>query len=313
MRYTRQAGLTLVELMISLAIGVFLLGGIAAAYIAMRTTTAETVALSEVQQNGRMAISLLTTDIQQAGFRGMLPEFHANTTAPAPFGADCSWGLNGGSFPQAALGNFATIWGRTLPLGGAVMGCIANAAAESDVIQIKRGAGPAIVPAAIQADRFYLESNVSQGNIFPGTVAAAGFTLGEIWPYLHHVYFVTTENFDGQAIPVLARMELRNNGGPTMVQTMMLDGIERIRFYYGVDLNDDNVIDSYLAANDMPAVLWQADTKVLAVKVFVLARATRPDNNFQDNNSYDLGDGVAFVPDDNFRRMLFSTTVNLTN
>lgn len=313
MRYTRQAGLTLVELMISLAIGVFLLGGIAAAYIAMRTTTAETVALSEVQQNGRMAISLLTADIQQAGFRGMLPEFSDSTTAPVPFAGDCSWGLNGGSFPQAALGNFPTIWGRTLPLGGAAMGCIANAVAESDVIQIKRGAGPAVVPAGIQAGRYYLETNATQGNIFPGTVAAAGFTLGEIWPYLHHVYFVTSEVFDGQAIPVLARMELRNNGGPTMVQTMMLDGIERIRFYYGVDLNDDNVIDSYLAANDMPAVLWQADTKVLAVKVFVLARATRPDNNFQDNNSYDLGDGVAFVPDDNFRRMLFSTTVNLTN
>lgn len=313
MRYTRQMGLTLVELMISLAIGVFLLGGITAAYIAMRSATTETIALSEIQQNGRMAISLLTADIQQAGFRGMLPKFHANTAAPVPFPGDCSWGLNGGSFPQAALGNFPAIWGRTLPLGGAAMGCVANAVANSDIIQIKRGAGPAIVPAAIQADRFYLESNVSEGVIFPGTAVAPGLVQGEIWPYLHHVYFVTTEIFDGQTIPVLSRMELRNNGGPAMVQTMMLDGIESIRFYYGVDLNDDSIIDSYLAANAMPAALWQADTKVLAVRVFVLARASRPDNDFVNNSSYDLGDGVAFVPNDNFRRMLFSTTVNLTN
>ena len=313
MRYTKQAGLTLMELMISLAIGVFLLGGITAAYIAMRSTTAETVSLSEVQQNGRMAISLLTADIQQAGFRGMLPQFSASTTAPAPFAGECSWGLNGGSFPQAGLGNFPAIWGQTLPVGGAAIGCVAGALANSDIIQVKRGAGPAIAPAAIRADRYYLESNVNQAVIFPGTVAAPGLNLGEIWPYVHHVYFVTNEIFDGQAVPVLARMELRNNGGPAMVQTMMLDGIERIRFYYGVDLNDDAVIDSYLAANAMPAALWQADTKVLAVQVFVLVRATRPDNNYQNQSSYDLGDGVAFVPNDNFRRMLFSTTVSLVN
>ena len=313
MRYTKQAGLTLMELMISLAIGVFLLGGITAAYIAMRSTTTETVALSEMQQNGRMALSMLTTDIQQSGFRGMLPKFSSDTTAPAPFGNDCSWGLNGGSFPQAGLGNFPPIWGRTLVGGGAAMGCIANAVTDSDIIQIKRSASPAVVAAALQNDRYYLESNASQGVIFPGTAAAAGLNLGEIWPYLHHVYFITTEVFDGQAVPVLSRMELRNAGGPQMQQTMLLDGIERIRFYYGVDLNDDAVIDSYLAANNMPAALWQADTRVRAVKVFVLARATRADVNYTNTNSYDLGDGVAFAPNDNFRRMLFSTTISLMN
>lgn len=313
MQNIKQAGLTLVELMISMAIGVFLLGGVTAAYLAMRSTTTETIALSEMQQNGRMALSLLSADIQQAGFRGMLPEFTSDMTAPAPFAADCSWGLNGGSFPQAGLGNFPPIWGRTLAGAGAAIGCVAGAVANSDIIQIKRAAAPAVLPAALQNDRFYLESNANQGIIFPGTAAVAGLTLGEIWPYLHHVYFVTNEVFDGQTIPVLSRMELRNNGGPAMVQTMLLDGIERVRFHYGVDLNDDAVIDSYLTANNMPAALWQADAKVLAVKVFVLARATRPDVNYQNNNSYDLGDGVAFVPDDNFRRMLFSTTVSLLN
>lgn len=311
MRYTKQAGLTLMELMISMVIGVFLLGGITAAYIAMRSTTTETVALSEMQQNGRMALSMLAADIQQAGFSGMLPTLSNNTTAPAPFANDCNWGLNGGSFPQAALGNFPPIWGRTMVAGGGAIGCVANAVANSDIIQIKRATGPAV--AALQNDRFYLESNAIEGVIFPGTAAAAGLDMGEIWPYLHHVYFVTNEVFDGQTIPVLSRMELRNAGGPQMQQNMLLDGIERIRFFYGVDLNDDTVIDSYLAANNMPAALWQVDTNVRAVKVVVLARATRPDVNYTNTNSYDLGDGVAFAPNDNFRRMLFSTTISLMN
>ncbi|HEY9042151.1 MAG TPA: pilus assembly protein PilW, partial [Rheinheimera sp.] len=62
--------MTLMELIISMVIGIFLLGGITVAYLAMRTTTVETVALSEMQQNGRMALSLLTADIQLAGFKG---------------------------------------------------------------------------------------------------------------------------------------------------------------------------------------------------------------------------------------------------
>lgn len=311
MQNIKQTGMTLMELMISMVIGVFLLGGITVAYLAMRTTTAETVALSEMQQNGRMALSLLTADIQLAGFRGMLPTYSSNVVAPAPFANDCSWGLNGGSFPQAGMGNFPPVWGRTLVGGGAAIGCVQNAVANSDIIQIKRGAGPAIAPAAIQADRFYLEANGTEGIIFSG--GPVGINLGEIWTYLHHVYFVTTENFDGQNIPVLTRMELRNQNGPVMQNNVLLDGIERIRFYYGVDLNSDNEIDSYIAANNMPAALWQADARVLAVRVFVLVRAVRPDANYLNENSYDLGDGVAYVPDDNFRRMLFSSTVNVVN
>lgn len=310
----KQAGITLLELIISLAIGVFLLGGVTAAWLAMRTTTTETVALSEIQQNGRMAISMLTADIQQAGFRGMLPTFlGAGMTAPAPFAGDCNWGLNGGSFPQAALGNFPTLWGRTMNAAGGAIGCVVDAVANSDIIQIKRGAGPAVAPGALLANRYYLESNGNQGVIFAGPAGATGLEQGEIWPYLHHVYFVTNENFDGIAVPVLARMELQNVGGPVMQRAMLLDGVERIRFYYGVDLNNDFEIDSYLAANNMPVSLWQADARVLAVKVVVLARASRPDNNYRNGNSYDLGDGVAYVPNDNFRRLLFSTTVSITN
>ena len=311
MQINMQRGFTLMEVMISLAIGVFLLGGVTAAYLAMRSATTETVSISEIQQNGRMAIALLSADIQQAGFSGMLSDLGSITAAPAAFAGDCNSGLNGGSFPQAASGNFPSIWGVTMAAAGNVMGCVVNAAADSDVIQVKRGGGPPVVAGAMQANRFYLESNSAQGAIFPGTAAAPGFNLGEIWSYFHHVYYVTTEVFDGNAIPVLARMELVNNGGPVMQQNMLLDGIERIRFYYGIDSNDDNVVDSYIAPNNMPATLWQANAQLKAVKIYVLARASRPDVNYQNLNTYDLGDGVAFTPQDNFRRLLFSTTVSI--
>lgn len=317
MRYIKQAGLTLVELMISLAIGVFLLGGVTAAYLAMRTATVETVAMSEMQQNGRMALSMLTTDIQQAGFRGMLPTFNTNTSAPAPFAGDCNAGLNGGSFPQDGLGEFPVIWGRTLAVAGGAIACINNAVADSDILQIKRATGPALpdpLPAgALDARQYYLEASGSEGNIFAGNIGPVGIAQAEIWPYRHHVYFVTTEVVDGVAVPVLARMELVNNGGPQMQQALLLDGIERISFAFGADMNGDNQIDGYIASDNMPAALWQADTDIIAVRVNVLVRATRPDNDYINANTYDLGGGNVFTPNDSFRRMLFSSTVHIAN
>ena len=314
MKRPQQVGMTLVEVLISMMIGVFLLGGVTAAYLAMRTTTKETVSMSEMQQNGRMALDLLAADIQQAGFRGMLPAFNTSVvSAPVFAGTDCSWGLNGGSFPIAGAGNFSVLWGDTLTAANA-LGCINDANANSDVIQIKRATGPAVAAAAaLQANRFYLEASGAQGVIFAGTVAPPGIPSAEIWPYQHHVYYVTNENFDGVQVPVLARYQLVNNGGAQMQRTLLLDGIERIRFYYGTDMDNDNQIDAYIAADNMPAGLWQANTRVLAVKIVVLARALRPDQDYTNVNSYDLGDGVAYEPQDNFRRMLFSTTVSTTS
>lgn len=313
MKLKRQAGLTLIEVIISLSIGVFLLGGVTAAYLAMRTTTTETVTMSELQQNGRMAIDLLAADIQQAGFRGMLPNFHSNqVTAPAFAGTDCSWGLNGGSFPVAGAGNFPVMWGASLN-SASTLGCISDANTNSDVIQIKRATGPALAaPFALQANRFYLEASGSQGIIFPGTAAPTGLDSAEVWPYQHNVYYITNETFGGVTVPVLARMQLINDGGPSMQRTLLLDGVERIRFYFGTDTDNDNEIDSYVSAANMPNVLWQANIKVLAVKIVVLARSTKSDKKYTNDNVYDLGDGIDYKPGDNFRRMVFSTTVKIT-
>ena len=61
-------GFTLVELMIALLIGLFLTGGLLTLMFAMRRSTTTQAGLSQLQDDERMGMSILTSAIQSAGY-----------------------------------------------------------------------------------------------------------------------------------------------------------------------------------------------------------------------------------------------------
>lgn len=65
-----QQGMTLIEIMIALLIGAFLLGGILHIFINSKQTYRMQEGLSRMQENGRFAMSFLERDIRMAGFWG---------------------------------------------------------------------------------------------------------------------------------------------------------------------------------------------------------------------------------------------------
>ncbi len=65
---SRQAGFSLIELMITMLIGLFMIGGIISVFISSSQNYRVQRALSEVQDKGRFAIQKLREDIQNAGF-----------------------------------------------------------------------------------------------------------------------------------------------------------------------------------------------------------------------------------------------------
>lgn len=75
-----QSGITLIEILISLLIGVFLLGGILEVFISSKQTYKIQENLSRLQENGRFALEFLTKDIQPAGFMGCNSRIPINNT-----------------------------------------------------------------------------------------------------------------------------------------------------------------------------------------------------------------------------------------
>ena len=66
----RQAGMTLIEVMIAMLLGVFLLGGMLQVFSSSRLTYRVHEATARMQETGRMALETLSRDIRMAGFWG---------------------------------------------------------------------------------------------------------------------------------------------------------------------------------------------------------------------------------------------------
>jgi type IV pilus assembly protein PilW len=84
-----QKGMTLIEIMIALLIGAFLLGGVLQIFIGSKQTNRMQENLSRLQENGRFALDFLTNDIRMAGYAECLV-----FTVPTPITGTNNDGLN---------------------------------------------------------------------------------------------------------------------------------------------------------------------------------------------------------------------------
>ena len=66
--YGRQLGLTLIELMIAMLVGLFLLAGIVMVFINSNRSNHMQENLARLQENGRFAIEFLTKDTRMVGY-----------------------------------------------------------------------------------------------------------------------------------------------------------------------------------------------------------------------------------------------------
>ncbi len=320
-----QQGFSLLEIIISLSVGLVLFAGIMSVFVGMRTTTQETNSLGALQENGRFALSMITEDLMRQSFWGDLvaplssSNVSSNDLPSFPATGDCTGqGLNNSSFPQAT-GHFRTLWGMTASTSSPI-NCIDDASIGSDVLQLKRVlANPFAVGTVgndADSNQFFLNTNSSNGTIFPGKSNLPVINNAQVWQYLHHVYYVKDESQGDISVPVLMRGALSNAGGDLMLFQPMIDGIEIIHLMYGVDTDGDGSVNAYISPNVMTTNYWDnANAKILAVKVYILARDILPDADYVNETTYLLGD-LSFTPDttnNHYRRLLLNSTVTLYN
>ena len=66
----KQKGLSLVELLISITLGLILLTGVMKVFLSSKTVFSTQQALSRIQETGRLAVDFMSRDIRMAGFMG---------------------------------------------------------------------------------------------------------------------------------------------------------------------------------------------------------------------------------------------------
>ncbi|WP_421286149.1 PilW family protein [Aeromonas veronii] len=318
-------GFTLVEWLVAMLLGLFLLAGVFTVFVMSRSSSEDAFDQSELQENGRLAIRLISQDIKWAGFFGAYtgqstqvgPSLTLSAGSIVPASSDCLDERSVGSLPSNA-GPIRGLWvsrvSTTKGLAGFACILAADRVANSDVISIKRLVGrPIPASEGLDTNRFYMATNSQEARVIKGSETRPLFGANnesQIWEYQHYIYYLSQE--DG--IPVLRKRYLTVNGGSSLIGGAMAEGVEHMVLMYGVDdsLIPDGRIDRYMSTDQMTTQRWN-EGRVLGARLFLLIRAVRESSRYKNNNSYQLGNITVNGGGDGYRRLLLESSIALRN
>lgn len=320
----KTKGFTLIEWLIAMVIGVFLLGGVLSIYVSSRATTEDVFDQSELQENGRLAMRMITQDLRWAGFWGdytgmpMQKDAGVSLSSGAVISGsnDCIDERGEGSFPSSTTVTRA-LWVARVDASKNMTGfsCITPSSriANSDVISIKRLIGRPLT-GSLDSNRFYMATTTQAAYIFRGNEVAPTDTAmpaRQIWEYQHYIYYLASGS---SGIPELRKRMLTANGGSFLITGSMADGIESIVVLYGVDTTPvpDGVIDKYVGSVNVSSQEWN-EGRVVSARVFILVRSLQASAKYKNNNVYQVGNISVSGNGDGFRRLLLESSVAIRN
>lgn len=324
-------GMSLVELMIAITIGLVILAGVIGIFSATSTARNEVERTSRQIENGRYAMELLSDDIKLAGFYGELNVGSVGTPSSLP--DPCSTTL--------------TDWQSAIPLhlqgydnASSPPSCIGSSLkSNTDLLVVRRTsactAGVSGCPAAasgtpyVQVSQCETESTATPYTI--GLYGTASFTLRKkdcatatpLREYFVRTYFISTDNGQGQSIPTLKRRDMT---GSTTIETPLVEGIEYMHFVYGIDYTGDGLPDAYTpdpgtftyggCSNCTAVNNWM---NVMTVHIYLLARNIETSPGYTDTKTYNLGTDTAGAEvsvgpfNDGYRRHVYASVVRVIN
>ncbi|TNJ00734.1 PilW family protein [Aeromonas veronii] len=318
-------GFTLVEWLVAMLLGLFLLAGVFTVFVMSRSSSEDAFDQSELQENGRLAIRLISQDIKWAGFFGAYtgqstqvgPSLTLSAGSIVPASSDCLDERPVGSLPSNA-GPIRGLWvsrvSTTKGLAGFACILAADRVANSDVISIKRLVGrPIPASEGLDTNRFYMATNSQEARVIKGSETRPLFGANnesQIWEYQHYIYYLSQE--DG--IPVLRKRYLTVNGGSSLIGGAMAEGVEHMILMFGIDdsVIPDGRIDRYMSTDQMTTQRWN-EGRVLGARLFLLIRAARESSRYKNNNSYQLGNITVNGGGDGYRRLLLESSIALRN
>lgn len=313
-RTLRQAGLTLIELMISMAIGLVLLAAITSLIVAQSSNRNELEKSSRQIENGRYGSQVLRNDIQLAGFYGQLisagtvPTYLPNPclTTPAMASPGTESLMNDIPVP---------IQGYDSPTTSPIPTCLPNADFQpnTDILVVRRA--DTRTATATDGVNLYLQASAGSSVLAIDSPTATGSSTATFPLYLDdlktiiaplrqyhvYIYFISPcdvpagggadctgqQDDNGHPIPTLKRLVLTYTTGTTVQWTMepLVEGIENMQLDYGIDTNGDGYPDNYIT-NPLTSTDW---SNVMAVRINLLARNIDCTTGYRDTKMYNLG------------------------
>ncbi len=299
-----DSGFTLVEMLVAVAITGLIGLSIMTLYINSSRTYDVQTQVAEAQQNVRAGIESIDWDLRMAGFD---PTFNAGTT-----------------ITTATKGRL----GFTLDITGGESDSIDNdldtIVDEADESRYADGdsndANETITfgfSNANDADLNGIVDDLNSDSIFNDVASLARDTGGGFQPIAENIQaiaFAYAVDSDGDGA-----LDFDDNGTPAnTADDRIYWSVQNGGNWFELDANGDNQItaaddtDSNGSINSVDTGIAVNLDDIRAVKIWVLGRTSRIDNNYTASQSYVVGDQV-LTHSDNFRRRLLSTVVTCRN
>jgi prepilin-type N-terminal cleavage/methylation domain len=309
-------GFSLIELMVAMVLGLLVVAGLINLFVANRKAYQVQSGNNFLQENLRIASDRIGWSLRMADFWGGNKSVVVNSSASAAVTAkgSCTGTWATAVDPTATDGGAVHGYdgAASFPLDTMCIGGAANYVPGSDVLVVRYADPQMLSPGPAEAGFAPAESSTISGNpkqVFllstPGTSAQlfAGAppstttikTHRYAYPYQIDMYYLrpcsvipsggskcTSSADGGLPLPTLMRMHLQNDG--TFVSEPVVDGIEQIKYEYGVTAKMDDVVPVYQKASNVTQ--W---ANVVAVRVSVVAVNPARDTAIPHAKTYTLG------------------------
>ena len=332
----KQAGLTLVELMLAMLIGLFLMLGTLTVFQQSRSNFRVADSVARLQENARFALDMMEPDIRLASFWGRSSEPGLiDTNIPGAVVVNCDTADNSAgmipptTYTQWTLNFLASLQAvdESSGYGHNVMGipCGPATAAQpqSDALVVRHASGQQIPPTP---NVIQVQTDLTRGQVFNDGAVPGGYDpAAQTHNVVSNVYYVNaTSDLDPNS-PSL-RVKTLVPGGTHQDQELM-SGVENLQIQVGIDTDGDMEVERYIdpdhdAINPTTAGTI-AGAQIIAVRLWMLMRADRPEVGFTDTLTYTTPDpdfnitpcapgGGCPYPNDH-RRLAVSKTMLLRN
>lgn len=303
--HARQQGMTLVELMVALTLGLMISLAVGTAFVESSRSTAEDDRYLRMIENGRFALSLVVTDLKMTSFWGELVD-PASIASAVSAGEDCDTDLLDAGSAIMVNNPHASPAVTQFDISGTACAALLGTVRPGTMqLVTKHTTGTALTTGAVDGV-LYLRSNGSTGSIIDDAGTAAPPTGFADWALDPSLYYVREEAGD---LPRLCRLKLVGAGFGALAATeCVADGIEQLHVEFGLDTDGDGLVDRYRSDPTLAEM-----GSALTARVWVLVRSESADPAYDNTKTYQLGDLVVAAANDNFYRRVFSSTVELRN
>lgn len=313
-----QRGLSLIELMIAITLGLVILSALAVIFANSSRSRTEMEKSNRQIENGRYAAQLLANNLRMAGYLAEFDPSLMSTDAlaapPDPCATATADLIN--ALPLHVQGvNDAT--SATKP------SCVSDLKDGSDILVVRRTSSCIVGSTGCTAFQngaphfqtslctpsiggYELAVPVEAGNnagyathYFTLDTSVGAFTkhknncttVADVYRYHVHIYFVANNNQAGDGIPTLKRAEL---GAGVFSIVPLVEGIETMQVDYGIDSDNDGIANNYTQNPSAYASCSGNDCvknwrNVMSVRVNLLARNTETSVGHNDSRTYALG------------------------